>query len=472
MLRLFEYNARKFDNGQIAVLDEAAKVKVSQVINGDYSLSFEYPYMSDKSKMIKENMLVVCDGQPFRIMKLESESIGCEMLRVSCMHVYNADAPKRHIQSIGGTAQTIGASPSGIAEIALKGSGFYLIKEYQLNDMGMTWLGSDGFKIDFETTDKTNAYDVMQRIITNAGKGELFVDGWGVAIVESIGKDTGIMLDTTHNLKDVSVERDISDMITRLYPYGEDDAHIGSVNGGVQYIESANASVYGIREGYRDYSEYVDPNMVLNHALWEFDSANDDRIDVPSVNISGSLIDLSKLSQYGNIMAIKLGDRVNVIDHGNVIKERVTGMEYYPYEPMEASVSIGRIKKDLFFYLNQMKTLTKRYSNISTSTGKVSAQAIAGVVSSSAGVSVSSDTGAMSVVNEMITIMNKGRLRCRIGNLSANGEFVFEVYDNLGQKVISLDDNGCISSINMGGIELSVSEGDLCFDGKKILLEE
>ena len=44
------------------------------------------------------------------------------------------------------------------------------------------------------------------------------------------------------------------------------------MNSGKQYIISENADIYGVREGYRDYTDYIEPSKILRRARWEFDS--------------------------------------------------------------------------------------------------------------------------------------------------------------------------------------------------------
>ena len=171
-------------------------------------------------------------------------------------------------------------------------------------------------------------------------------------------------------------------MVTKLYPYGKDDAHIGSVNSGKQYIISENADIYGVREGYRDYTDYIEPSKILRRARWEFDSENEERIDVPCVNITGGYADISKLADYAD-EKINIGDTVTVIDCGNEIRERVIRLEYYPYQSDDTVISVGRVKKDLFFYLEQIGTLAKRYKKVSTTGGKVKAKSVSGVISQS-----------------------------------------------------------------------------------------
>ena len=491
MLKLYQYIATSIGGGAvlndcIAVLDEASNVKLTQEINKDYTLDFDYPYYSDKEKDIKENYIVECEGQQYRIMKISREVNGNDIMHISCTHIFHAQLKRYHVPTFGGTENTIGALPRDVIMAALNNTGIFMLSEDEITALGMTEVGADGFLIDFETVDKTTPYDIIQQVITNCGKGELYIDNNYCALVEHIGSDKGVRLDVSHNMQNVTIERDITNMITRLYPYGKDDAPISSVNNGKAYIESSNQAYivyeggayrqkgYGVKEGYKDYSDYMEPETILAHALWEFDPDNEDRIDVPDINITGNIIDLSKLAD-GDIYGINLGDKVRVIDHGTEITERIIRIERYPYEPLETTVSIGRVKKDLFFYLNQMGLMSKRYSRNSTSNGKVSAQAIAGTVSAS-GVSSSSGTGEVSLAQELLKVVNGGKIKCRIGNYG--GAFIFEVYDNRSSpvKALEVSSNGLsikADTVAVENAELTAdADGNLYINGKKILTEE
>ena len=491
MLKLYQYIATSIGGGAvlndcIAVLDEASNVKLTQEINKDYTLDFDYPYYSDKSNNIKENYIVECEGQQYRIMKISREVNGNDIMHISCTHIFHAGLKSYHVPTFGGTEDTIGALPRDVITAALNKTGFRMFSEDEIKARGMTEVGADGFLIDFETVDKTTPYDIIQQVITNCGKGELYIDNYKCALVEHIGSDNGVRLDVSHNMQNVTIERDITNMITRLYPYGKDDAPISSVNNGKAYIESSNQAYivyedgayrqkgYGVKEGYKDYSDYMEPETILAHALWEFDPENEDRIDVPDINITGNIIDLSKLAD-GDIYSVNLGDKVRVIDHGTEITERIIRIERYPYEPLETTVSIGRVKKDLFFYLNQMGLMSKRYSRNSTSNGKVSAQAIAGTVSAS-GVSSSSSTGSVSLVQELLKVVNGGKIKCRIGNYG--GAFIFEVYDNRSSpvKALEVSSNGLsikADTVAVENAELTAdADGNLYINGKKVLTEE
>lgn len=470
MLKILDYNAEDFTGG--ITLGDAYNVRVTYEINGTRMLEFTHP-LNEKSEMIEENKLVICEGQAYRIIRLSRSRGGEATLNAECHHVYNADAPNIHLQNV---PDMIGVSPVNVLARVFAGSKFTLISDSKLNQLGMRRVDSDGFLIDFFSTDKTNPFDVMKAIIESCGKGEIYADNYSIALVEKIGGNNHMRLDLTKNMQNISVERDITDMVTRLYPYGKNDAHIGSVNGGVQYIQSANASVYGIREGYRDYGDYAEPSKIKRRALWEFDKENEERIDVPGINITGTFADISKISDSIN-EKIGVGDEVTVIDNGNEIRERVIKLEYYPYQNDATVISIGRVRRDLFFYLEQMGTLTRRYSKISTETGKVKAQAVAGVVSNT-GVRVTSSSGDLTILSDLLKISNGSITKVQLGN--SGGEFICKIRDNAGNIAMQIGADGKMDftgdltaeNIVMGDKTITKNDaGELCINGKKILTE-
>lgn len=467
MLRLF----CDFECAQCAaVLNDAQNVRITREINGAYTLHFSYP-CDEKSSEIKENRLVMCNEQIFRIMKISRDSDGLSVVNVECSHVYNADAAAVHIQNV---PDFIGALPRDVLSYAFSDTPFTLMSDDEVEAFGMKWIDSDGFLIDFFSMDKTTPFDVMNTVIENCGKGEIYVDNYKIALVDRIGRDTEIRLELSRNMQNVTIERDMTSLVTRLYPYGYEDMHIGSVNDDIQYVDSPNIAIYGLREGFRDYSDYKEPTDILNHALWEFAADNEERIDVPSVNISGKLIDISKLAEYGDFMKINIGDRVTVYDGDTKISERVIRMETYPYEPVMGDVSIGRVKRDLFFYLNQMGKVGRKYNKVTTTNGKVNARSISGVVNAD-GIKVKDSDGTVSVLTDMIEMSDGSGLRFRCGLV--NGSFNFAVYDGNGRALYLSNDkmnirghiNADILAVN--GISVTGSDGNVYINGKKILTE-
>lgn len=370
MLKLYKRDAtesRQLDKF-ICGLPEAAEVKVSQEINAQYSLSFSFPLNVEKYKDITVGRIVDCEGQLYRIMKASRDE-GSHMLGVDCLHVYDADAAVYHIPTISVMS---GVSPRTVMEKAFNGTGFSVMTENEVEALGMHWVGYDGFLIDFETTDKTSPYSVVNSIIDIAGIGEIYRDNYKVAIVTYLGgtergkvdKSDRLRLTVGKNLSALTVTYDISSMVNRLYAYGYEDLTIKSVNlSGNPYIEDTSSiETYGLKMGYKDYSDAKKASDVYSRALWEFSDSNEYRINKPSVTIEGKIIDLSKLPEYDKYKAgygvyktPSLGMTAEVTDtDGTVYTERITKIEYYPYEPGEMTATIGHIQKDEVFYLTQL----------------------------------------------------------------------------------------------------------------------
>ena len=137
-------------------------------------------------------------------------------------------------------------------------------------------------------------------------------------------------------------------------------------------------------------------------------------------------------------------------------------------------VSIGRIKKDLFFYLNQMGKFGRNYKKASTTSGKVSAKAISGVISAD-GVNVKDTEGSVTVLTNMINMSDSNGTRFTCG--ISGGTFVFAVYDKNGKAIYLSDDvmttRGDIKAdtLSVGGVAVTASGGTLYIGGKKILTE-
>lgn len=438
MLKLYEYNTKDFTKGCMAILHEAKNVCISSEVNKTRSIRFEYPRDSEKAALIRENRIIVCEGQAYRILKAPPAQGGETSVSISGTYVYETDAKAVHIPTI---PDHIGKSPRTVIETAFAGSGFHIMTDSELSLLGLKWVDHDGFLIDFFEVDKTTPFDVMEQVIENCGRGELYVDNYNVALVERIGKDRNLTLRLDQNTQSITVERDITNLVTRLYPYGYEDAAISSVNGGTVYIDSPNQGIYGVKCGYKDYPDYKEPADIYNNALWEFDERNPNRIDVPSVNISCACVDLYQRAGYQG-EGLRLGDTVTVYDNGVKIRARVLRLEYYPYEPQKSQVEVGRPKKDLFFYMNQLGKLGHNYKRVSTISGQVQSNRLSGIINTSKN-NVKSENGYLEVIDDRLRIVDKNKkVRLFAGNQS--DVFAFRLYNAKGQTAAELTESGFV----------------------------
>ena len=454
-MRLHDRYTDSFETGE--VLNNAYNVKETRILNDTGSLEFDYPY-DEKARLISQNMLVSVNNHIYEISRTTRNMSGTDVLHVYGTPHFVYEAQKAFIPTIG---DHIGKSSRVVLQAAVdiiskfkKSVGenciFHIMTNAELSEKGMKWVADDELLIDFFSTDKTNLWDVIKTIIENLGRGEIFhettIDSnnnivCNIAIVERIGTDNGVRLRLEKNMQSISIERNVSDMITRLWAFGSDDLTVSSVNGGKAYIDSPNIEKYGVQEGYKDYSDYTSAAKLYRNAKWEFDEDNEDRIDAPQLTISGKLIDLSKLAEYGAAEKLEIGDTVHVFDiDGTEYVQRVIEYQAYPLEPKESNISIGHIRRDFFIGLWQTEQATKKHAKWQTANNSVNIRKVQGTVNTDRN-KVQSDNKLLKIVGDLLTIKDtNNRVRVRLGNY--NGEFVFIIYDKNKKQAIYLNEDG------------------------------
>lgn len=454
-MRLHDRYTDSFETGE--VLNNAYNVKETRILNDTGSIEFDYPY-DEKARLISQNMLVSVNGHIYEISRTTRNMNGADSLHVYGTPHFVYEAQKAFIPTIG---DHIGKSSRYVLKQAIdiisdfkKSVGerciFHIMTDAELTAKGMKWVADDELLIDFFSTDKTNLWDVIKTIIEDLGRGEIYhetgIDSsnnvvCNIAIVERIGTDNGVRLRLEKNMQSISIERNVSDMITRLWAFGSDDLTVSSVNGGKAYIDSPNIEKYGVQEGYKDYSDYTSADKLYRNAKWEFDEDNEDRIDAPQLTISGKLIDLSKLAEYGAAEKLEIGDTVHVFDiDGTEYVQRVIEYQAYPLEPKESNISIGHIRRDFFIGLWQTEQATKKHAKWQTANNSVNIRKVQGTVNTDRN-EVQSDNKLLKIVGDLLTIKDtNNRVRVRLGNY--NDEFVFIIYDKNKKQAIYLNEDG------------------------------
>ena len=444
--KLHEWNETDFTGGCLAYLNKAYEVAVFEGLQETHTVSFKYPMKDEKAELIKENRIVSVEGQAYRITLVKRDYSGSRIMTVKANRIFYDDALHHHLPTIGNdtdvTKSTIGVDPYDVIKLAIADTKFELIPDSELKEMGMTRIGADGVKIDFYPTDKINTYDVIQNVIEAYGRGEIYYDNYRFAVVERIGKDNGVRMSIKKNMTSLSVERNTQELTTRLYMYGKDDLTISSVNGGKPYIDSKEGiEKYGIREAYRDYSDYDDPEKLKAFGEWDLKGeGNDFRLDRPQLTITGDVVDLSKLAEYGDFYKIALGDTVHVFEDNIEHKQRIVSMTYYPYSAKQPSVTIGQpTLANAYYHAWYMGKLIKTIQKNSGRANKLKTSYFHGTVNSTQN-PVRSDNKQLLLDGDLLSIKDSKRIRIRIGNY--NGEFVFIIYDVKGNKAVYLNEDG------------------------------
>ena len=448
--KLHEWNETDFTGGCLAYLNKAYEVAVYDSLQEVPTVSFKYPMKEEKADLIQEYRIVSVEGQAYRITTVKRDYSGSRIMTVKANRIFYEDAMRHHFPTIGNdtdvSKSTIGVDPYDVIKLAIAGTKFELIPDSELKEMGMTRIGADGVKIDFYPTDKINTYDVIQNVIEAYGRGEIYYDNYRFAVVERIGKDNGVRMSIKKNMTSLSVERNTQELTTRLYMYGKDDLTISSVNGGKPYIDSKEGiEKYGIREAYRDYSDYDDPEKLKAFGEWDLKGeGNDFRLDRPQLTITGDVVDLSKLAEYGDFYKIALGDTVHVFEDNIEHKQRIVSMTYYPYSAKQPSVTIGQpTLANPYYHAWYIGKLLKTVQKNSGRANKLKTSYFHGTVNSTQN-PVRSDNKQLLLDGDLLTIKDSRRDRIHIGNDTVDNkkQFVFLLYDVDGNPVIFFDENG------------------------------
>lgn len=448
--KLHEWNETDFTGGCLAYLNKAYEVAVYDSLQEVPTVSFKYPMKEEKADLIQEYRIVSVEGQAYRITTVKRDYSGSRIMTVKANRIFYEDAMRHHFPTIGNdtdvSKSTIGVDPYDVIKLAIADTKFELIPDSELKEMGMTRIGADGVKIDFYPTDKINTYDVIQNVIEAYGRGEIYYDNYRFAVVERIGKDNGVRMSIKKNMTSLSVERNTQELTTRLYMYGKDDLTISSVNGGKPYIDSKEGiEKYGIREAYRDYSDYDDPEKLKAFGEWDLKGeGNDFRLDRPQLTITGDVVDLSKLAEYGDFYKISLGDTVHVFEGDIEHKKRIVSMKYYPYSAKQPSVTIGQpTLANPYYHAWYMGKLLKTVQKNSGRANKLKTSYFHGTLNSTQN-PVESDNKKLLLDGDLLIIKDSQRDRIHIGNDEVDNkkQFVFLLYDVDGNPVIFFDEKG------------------------------
>lgn len=354
MLRVFPHNWTDFTSNGLAVLNNATNVKVTKEINGDYSLTFDLNADDGKWQYINYNALILCEGQLFRVYKKNQKKDGSLTRTAECVHVSTSDLSAELIVNI---PDLINKTPREIITAVLTSGKFHIMSDAEVAALGMSWVSE---ATDFLSASKLSGIDFIKKLLEILKKGELYIDNYKIAIVNRIGRDTGLILSMANNLKSIE-EEGVASITNRLYVFGKDDMPLPTPGG---YIESSSSiSAYGLRVGYATFDTVDDPAELLQKANWLFDANNPKRLDYPAVTHKVSMVDLYKL--YGDKYKIGLGDSVVIKNEVLGINEtkRVVKIEYYPYSPQQSEVTLGyppATYNDFFERLAQTYTTVKK----------------------------------------------------------------------------------------------------------------
>jgi phage minor structural protein len=369
-LKVYDRFETAFTGNGIAVLENASEVKIKEVINGEYTLSFVLPRNDPKWQYLQpENFVKVYHAsqkkdQIFRIRKLDEirDEQGKLTSNIQCEHVYYDAADSNHFPKV----ELIGKTPTQVLVYAFAGTRFTIgtVEVTTLTDIYLS---------------KANPQQIVSKLIENVG-GELIKDNWTINLVAKRGSDKGVQFRIGKNIKSLKRNTDATGIITRLYPYGKDSMEITTLNAGKAYIDSPLINQYDrLKIGYKDYKDIEIIEDLLVAAQNEWSTPEKDGIDKPRVTYNVEVVELWKLKEFGEIETFALGDKIRIIDDGidADTKQRIIEYTEYPYEPKRSYVGLGNYETSLYtkyttagLLVDFMRT-GRTVSNVTTGIGEL-----------------------------------------------------------------------------------------------------
>ena len=166
MLQLYNKNTTDF-SGIGIVLEKASDVKIKEVINGEYLLSFSFTTTDEKMQYIVPHALVKAENQLFQIESIDEPG---NIATINCTHISFNLAYCRFIPLF----QQYGVSPSTVLNAVLTDTPFSVgtIEIDTLTDIVLS---------------KTNPMEVISKLIENVG-GELVRDNFTINLVKKYEK--------------------------------------------------------------------------------------------------------------------------------------------------------------------------------------------------------------------------------------------------------------------------------------------
>lgn len=348
---------------KITPADNINEAWVDRRINGDSTLSFTLPLACGKREVFDdpENIIVV-DGREYTL--LTDDAVSTErtsdnklslkvsapetwyLLRTKYPTAYNSTTGYDHIDthmvvvlSAGNLGLTVNGKAVSITRFP-KGSAGYALEAILY---GTGWnvgeVDVDG-KHDLET-DKLSVLENINKIQALWG-GLLMWDSAAktVSLRDEVKFQpySSFQIRYGKNMKNIAKNRS-NPICTRVYPYGENNLNIASVNNGKEYIEnfSYTTKVY----------EKILPNNDIKDAkeLKEWAEKELAKICKPQEKYTTSILDLRQLPEYRH-ETFDIGDMADIIDEdivGNnkMIRKRIIYRRYNVFQPHLSSFELG-----------------------------------------------------------------------------------------------------------------------------------
>ena len=335
----------------LGYLNNVISASITEELNGEYKLVFDYPLDEPLSDEIQEERIVKCqvaDGtQQCFVIKTVVKTY--EKITATCTHLFymllNDIAEDIYPQNL---------SPKPFLDWVIARAN-YVLPFTTTSDVSVQKTARYVRK---------NLVEVIlgeqENSMVNLFGIELKRNNWNIGLQSRVGADNGEKLIYGKNITGINVNIDTSEMYTRIMPVGYDGLLLPE-----KYVDATNINNYPYPKiGIIEFSEirYDPEDESAYHTLDEAYTAlrnavqelYDNGINQPKVNVKVDWLELSKTEeykQYSNLERVNLGDTIHAEIFGLNYTTRVVKTTYNPLNDRVEKFEIGTLQGD---YASQM----------------------------------------------------------------------------------------------------------------------
>lgn len=301
MLILYSSNTLSFSNLGLGVLrDFYNNPTITEVLNGEYNLEFEYVtggWLSDN--LVKGN-IIKANGQLFRIWDVEQD---LNKIKILAKHIF-FDLSKNFLVDVSPTNLTANNAISWL-----------LSRTATANSFSVTGNCTDVASARYVRKNVIDAiYNEDNAVLKKFG-GEIELNNFNIYVHKKRGNDSGFTILYGKNLNGIQMSLDLSTVATRIMPQGTNELLLDEL-----YVDSPLINNY-FTPFYQkiefdigiDEDNNIDESTAKNMLRAEVQKLYTEGIDKPTVSIKINFIELSKTTEYKNyqnLESVSLGDTV------------------------------------------------------------------------------------------------------------------------------------------------------------------
>lgn len=353
-MKIYPGNETNFTNNGYGFLTDVLSAAVTEELNGDYYLTFNYVLNGALSEYLVQDNIVQCkvEGGTNQLFRIKRVVKTFTTMEVYAQHIFY-DLLNNFL---------LDTSPTNLS----------------CQSFGTWILSKTNFQTDFtyysDISSSASARYVrrnpieaimgdLENSMLNLFGGDLERDNFTIKQLTQRGSNTGLKLIFGKNIKSIKITTDSSSVITRILPLGFDGLMIPEV-----YVDAPNIDDYLTpRIAKVEFSNIkYDPNSEEDGVYTDIEDAYsalraaanqlfDDGVDLPQINIKVDWLELSKTEEYKNYQSIEtlhLGDNIiaNILglDYGT----RVTKITYNPLTDSIDKFEIGTIQRNIGTSIN------------------------------------------------------------------------------------------------------------------------